>query len=167
MSTAKPEDIESLIKLFDESNWDGLRISSPNCQLYLSKDASQVDRYRKSVAGVPTAAAPHQGAPSVALTSAKPAARSAKPTAAEIPEGMIVVRAPNLGTFYQASKPGADPYVVVGQEVEADTEVCIIEVMKLFTAVRAGVAGIVRQILATDGQLVEFDQPLLVIEPNG
>ena len=80
---------------------------------------------------------------------------------------MAVVRAPNLGTFYRAPKPGAPPYVAVGQKVEAATEVCLIEVMKLFTSVRAGVAGTVREVLAEDAQLVEFDQPLFLIEPVG
>ena len=78
---------------------------------------------------------------------------------------MAAVRAPNLGTFYRAPKPGAPPYVAVGQKVEASTEVCLIEVMKLFTSVRAGVTGTVREVLAEDAQLVEFDQPLFLIEP--
>ena len=78
---------------------------------------------------------------------------------------MVVVRAPNLGTFYRAPKPGAPPYVAVGQRVEAATEVCLIEVMKLFTSVRAGVAGTVREMLVEDAELVEFDQPLFLIEP--
>ena len=58
-----------------------------------------------------------------------------------------LVRAPNLGTFYRAPKPGAAPYVAIGQKVEAETEVCLIEVMKLFTSVCAGVAGTVREVL--------------------
>lgn len=167
MPTAKPEDVEALIRLFDESDWDGLRLSSPDCQIHLSKDPSQVDRHRPAVAGPAPFAAPPATDVAVAAASAVQvaAAHPGKPLAAEIPEGMVVVRAPNLGTFYQSPKPGAAPYVSVGQEVEADTEVCIIEVMKLFTAVRAGIAGTVRQILVADGQLVEFDQPLLVIEP--
>jgi acetyl-CoA carboxylase biotin carboxyl carrier protein len=77
----------------------------------------------------------------------------------------ITVRAPNLGTFYRAPKPGAEPYVSVGQKVEADTELCLIEVMKLFTNVLAGVAGTVQQILVEDTELVEYDQPLFLIEP--
>ena len=60
------------------------------------------------------------------------------------------VRAPNLGTFYRSPKPGAPPYVQVGQRVEPSTEVCIIEVMKLFTSVHAGFRGVVRQVLVED-----------------
>jgi biotin carboxyl carrier protein len=76
-----------------------------------------------------------------------------------------VIRAPNLGTFYRAPKPGAPPYVEVGQRVEPDSEVCLIEVMKLFAPVRAGLAGVVREIRARDGEMVEFDQALIVVEP--
>ncbi len=78
---------------------------------------------------------------------------------------MKTVRATTLGTFYRAPKPGAPPYVSVGDKVDADTEICLLEVMKLFTAVRAGVAGIVREILVRDSEVVEFDQPLFLIEP--
>ena len=78
----------------------------------------------------------------------------------------MAVSAPNLGTFYRAPKPGAAPYVEVGQEVAADTEVCLIEVMKLFTPVSAGTAGVIHEICIDDGQMVEFGQILVVIDPQ-
>ncbi len=76
------------------------------------------------------------------------------------------MRAPNLGTFYRAPKPGAPPYVRIGQHVDPTTELCLIEVMKLFTSVFAGVSGFVRQVLVEDAELVEFDQALFLIEPD-
>jgi biotin carboxyl carrier protein len=76
------------------------------------------------------------------------------------------VRAPSLGTFYSAPKPGAPKFADVGAQVEAQSELCLIEVMKLFTTMRAGIAGVVREIHVKDGDLVEFDQPLFLIEPN-
>lgn len=100
-------------------------------------------------------------------TASAPAAAAvpAAPAAASLPPGMAGVHAPNLGTFYRAPKPGAAPYVEIGQQVEVDTEVCLIEVMKLFTPVRAGLRGIVCSVEVNDGQMVEYDQLLLVIEP--
>ena len=89
----------------------------------------------------------------------------AKVASARVPDHWVAVRAPNLGTFYRAPKPGAAPYVSVGQTVDADAEVCLIEVMKLFTSVLAGVAGTVRKVLVEDAELVEYDQPLFLIEP--
>jgi acetyl-CoA carboxylase biotin carboxyl carrier protein len=56
--------------------------------------------------------------------------------------------------------------VSIGQKVTPDTEMCLIEVMKLFTSVRAGVAGTVREVCVEDTQLVEFDQPLFLVEPG-
>jgi acetyl-CoA carboxylase biotin carboxyl carrier protein len=76
------------------------------------------------------------------------------------------VRAPNLGTFYRSPKPGDPPYVQVGQELVAGTEICLLEVMKLFTTVVARVAGVVREICVDDGAMVERDQLLVLIEPQ-
>ena len=83
-----------------------------------------------------------------------------------VPEGTIAIRAPTLGVFYRASAPGEKPFVEVGQYVRADDTVCIIEVMKLFNSIRAGVDGEVVKILADNGELVEFDQPLIFIAPR-
>jgi len=68
-----------------------------------------------------------------------------------------------LGTFYRAQTPGAPPFVEVGQRVRADDTVCLIEVMKLFTSVKAGVDGVVTQILAENAKLVEYNEVLIVI----
>jgi acetyl-CoA carboxylase biotin carboxyl carrier protein len=59
------------------------------------------------------------------------------------------------------------PFVEVGSQITADTEVCLIEVMKLFTTVRSGIEGIIREVYPTDAAMVEFDQPLFLVEPHG
>ena len=82
-----------------------------------------------------------------------------------VPAGAVVVSAPYLGTFYRSPKPGSPPYVEVGSVVAAESELCLVEVMKLFTAVRAGVAGKVVQVMASDGELVVADQPLFAVMP--
>jgi acetyl-CoA carboxylase biotin carboxyl carrier protein len=73
----------------------------------------------------------------------------------------VTVSAPLLGTFYRAPKPGAPPFVEIGSQVEEDTIVGIIEVMKLMNTVRAGVRGKVSQILGRDGALVEYGETLI------
>ena len=75
------------------------------------------------------------------------------------------MRAPYLGTFYRAPKPVATPYVEVGSPVAPETEICMVEVMKLFTAVHASISGRVHAVLASDGQLVDAQQPLFVLVP--
>jgi acetyl-CoA carboxylase biotin carboxyl carrier protein len=86
------------------------------------------------------------------------------PQTPDVPGGVPVV-SPMFGTFYRAPAPGAPPFVEVGQAVEADTVVCIIEVMKLMNSVAAGVRGTVRQILVADSAPVELGQRLVIVEP--
>ena len=82
------------------------------------------------------------------------------------PANSILVRSPMVGTFYRAPSPGAPPFVEVGQTIEADTTVCIIEVMKLMSSILAGAQGTITNILAENGELVEHDQILMVIAPR-
>jgi acetyl-CoA carboxylase biotin carboxyl carrier protein len=79
-------------------------------------------------------------------------------------DGFIPIKAPMLGTFYRAPKPEAPPFVEVGQLVTEEDVVCIIEVMKLFNMVRAGVKGRVAKICAENAQLVEYKQVLFLLE---
>lgn len=100
-----------------------------------------------------------------------PAAVTPAPASVSLPAptvimpGDVAVTSPMFGTFYRAPAPGAAPFVEVGQQVEPDTVVCIIEVMKLMNSIPAGVRGTVRQILVGDSQPVELGQALVVIEP--
>ncbi|WP_409076546.1 acetyl-CoA carboxylase biotin carboxyl carrier protein (plasmid) [Pantoea sp. C3] len=73
------------------------------------------------------------------------------------------VASPMIGTFYRAPVPDAPPFIEVGQQVKADDIVCIIEAMKMMHQVPAGKAGIIKSILSIDGDMVEFDQPLVTI----
>ncbi|MFZ5509916.1 MAG: acetyl-CoA carboxylase biotin carboxyl carrier protein [Pseudomonadota bacterium] len=86
-------------------------------------------------------------------------------TLSSYPEGAALIRSPMVGTFYRAPEPGARPFVEVGQQVDADTTVCIIEVMKLMNSIPAGTKGMVTHILVEDGEPVEFGQVMMVIEP--
>ena len=83
-----------------------------------------------------------------------------------LPPGAAVVKAPMVGTFYRAPAPGAAPFVEIGQKVEPDTTVCIIEVMKLMNSISAGVRGTVTEIRVADSQPVEFGQVLIVMAPD-
>ena len=83
-----------------------------------------------------------------------------------VPADWIAIRAPHLGTFYRAPKPGADPYVEIGQTVTAETEVWLLEVMKLFTSIRAGYSGVVRRLCARDAELVESSDLLFLLRAD-
>ena len=73
--------------------------------------------------------------------------------------------APLVGSFYEAAQPGAKPFAQVGDVVEAGQTVCIVEAMKLMNEVVAGEGGKVAEILAKNGEPVEFEQVLMYLEP--
>jgi acetyl-CoA carboxylase biotin carboxyl carrier protein len=77
----------------------------------------------------------------------------------------VAIDSPMLGTFYSAEAPGEPPFVEVGSTVEADTIVCIIEVMKMMNSVPAGVVGTIVEVCNENGQLVEYGAPLFRVEP--
>ncbi len=156
-------ELEQLIAEFEKSGLRELHVVHDGVEIYLSNDGNSI--------GLSSGAAPAPAAPSAdPLVPASPAvAVPEAPAAAEAadwPEGAVVIRAPYLGTFYRAPKPGAPSYVEVGSIVTAESELCLVEVMKLFTTVRADSGGTVHAILASDGALVEADQPLFVIVAN-
>ena len=102
-----------------------------------------------------------------APVNAAPVATIEEPEEEEAPasDDGAVVHAPIVGTFYEASAPGADPFVKVGDTVAVGEVLCIIEAMKLMNEIESEVAGTVRKILVKNAEPVEYDQPLFVIEP--
>ena len=141
------KEVEALIRIFERSDWHELRLETDGLKLVLSKDAG---------AAASGSAAAEAGAASAVQT---------QPDTAPA-DGLVPITAPNLGTFYRAPKPGAAPYVEVGQRIGEATEVCLIEVMKLFTPVRAGISGRIAAACVEDGEMVEFGAPLFLIEPE-
>ena len=105
-------------------------------------------------------------APAAAPVAAAPAAAPAAPaTAAEsgLPAG-TVVKSPIVGTAYLSAEPGAAPFARIGAQVAAGETVLIVEAMKVMNAITAPSAGTVKAVLVDNGQPVEYDQPLIVIE---
>ena len=161
------EDIENLLEIFKHSGWDEMHLQTGDLEIFLSNDpTAQGPRAATAPAAAPLAAP--LAAPAATGAAVAPVIISAAGPSghAPIPAGHVAIKAPNLGTFYRSPKPGAAPYVEIGQQIETSTEVCLIEVMKLFTPVQGGVKGVVREIRARDGQMVEFDEVLIVVEPN-
>ncbi|MFP4238108.1 MAG: acetyl-CoA carboxylase biotin carboxyl carrier protein [Rhodosalinus sp.] len=166
----KTSDIEALIRIFDDSDWEEMHLEIGGEEIFLSKDASArgpsgavAPAALPPSAGVPVAPAPESRAPAGPVDAG---ASADTPADARPQEGWVAVTATNLGTFYKAPEPGAAPYVSVGDRVTPETEVCLIEVMKLFTTMRAGVAGTVREVCVEDAQMVEYGQTLMWIEPD-
>jgi acetyl-CoA carboxylase biotin carboxyl carrier protein len=98
---------------------------------------------------------------------ARPDPTSGEQPASEIPEGICVVRAPLVGTFYAAPSPGADPFVRVGDEIESGQTLGIVEAMKLMNPILADEPGVVTEIFVSDTESVEYDQVLAYLRPPG
>ena len=151
--TVDRKEVEALIRLFERSDWHELRLETDGLKLVLSKDADAT----ALGAEAEVAAASAEKAP-LETTHAQDDVATV--------DGLVPITAPNLGTFYRAPKPGVAPYVEVGQQVGEATEVCLIEVMKLFTPVRAGISGRIAKACVEDGEMVEFGAPLFLVEPE-
>ena len=148
--------IKKLIDLLEESNLAEIEIKEGEESVRLSRaTAGAPAQVLQAFAPAPVAAAPQAAAPSA------PAAEVSK-AAAELPPGQIQ-RSPMVGTFYTASSPDAAPFVSIGQSVKIGDTLAIIEAMKMFNPIEAEIAGTITAILATNGQPIEFDEPLFVI----
>ncbi|HET7065708.1 MAG TPA: acetyl-CoA carboxylase biotin carboxyl carrier protein [Rudaea sp.] len=154
--------IKKLIDILEDSNLAELEIRE-------GEESVRLSRMPKGFAVTQGAAAQTQvhvepaRAP-VAGTSAHAAAAHAQaaPAGKELPAGHVL-RSPMVGTFYASANPDSPPFVKVGQSVKAGETLAIIEAMKMFNQIEADIAGTIVAVLASNGQPVEFDEPLFVI----
>ena len=157
------DDVLHILKLIDESQFDYFQLEMGDLKITVSKgDPIPLNAAPQTIAAPPAAATAFSAAPTPAPAPTA-SAQAAKPAA--IPEGHLAVTAPLLGTFYVAPEPGAPPFVKVGQQITEDTTCGLIEVMKVFSSVRAGVKGTIVEVVAQNGTFVEFGQPLFIVKP--
>lgn len=147
--------IKKLIELVEESGITELEVQEEEGTVRISRAAPAV-----APAAIQYAAAPV--APVAAPTAAPAAAAPAEAPAVEISGHQV--RSPMVGTFYRSPSPEAKAFVEVGQTVKVGDALCIVEAMKMMNRIEADKAGVVKAILVNDGEAVEFDQPLIVIE---
>ncbi|MGQ0620314.1 MAG: acetyl-CoA carboxylase biotin carboxyl carrier protein [Panacagrimonas sp.] len=152
------KEILQVLDMFQKSGWEGMQLESGSVKLSISKTGRPQLATRAATA---PAAAPAPASVAVAAPAAV-----LPPAAPMIDPRWISVKAPLLGHFYASPKPGAPPFVALGQQVAADETVAILEVMKLMNHVKAGVAGRIARIAVANGDLVEFDQAILYIDPS-
>ena len=168
------EEVLQILKILDESDFDQLHLEVGDLKLSVSKSGPLGCMPEQPSLAVPLAEAvsarsessmpaPAPAASGAGVVAAKPAA--ACEVVAE--EGLARITAPMLGVFYSRPDPAAPPYVEEGQLVKEDDTVGLIEVMKLFTSVKAGVQGTVARICVESGQLVEYGQTLFLVKAQG
>ena len=149
-------DVKTILEIVDRAeHLDEIELVFAGLKLHVRRSGGEpIARSLSQPRAVPAASA----ATPAALQPSQPAAAGAQLAADE-----VAIRAPMLGTFYRAASPSEKPYVEVGQRVKADDIVGVIEVMKLFNSIRAGVDGTVVRIEAQNATLVEYDQALVII----
>jgi acetyl-CoA carboxylase biotin carboxyl carrier protein len=135
------DDVREILRLIDDAELGELRIETEGLSLHVVRG------------GPAPAPEPATGRDRDAVTSAAGTA------------GGLTIEAPMLGVFYRAPSPGAPPFVDLGTRVDADTIVCLIEVMKMMNSVPAGVAGTIAEIHVENADPVEYGQPLFRVEP--
>ena len=151
------------LQFIEASEYDEVRLETDDFKLHVRKTGA---------AGALAEAAPPTVTRSttVATPPAPPRAadtvRAAAPEEVEIPAGALAIRAPMVGTFYRAPAPHLPPFVEEQGAVKPEDTVCLIEVMKLFNTIKAGVAGKVVKICAQNAATVKKDQVLIIIEPQ-
>ena len=171
------DEVLQILDLVEKSNFDYLDLEIGDLKLTVSKSGVPAVPATVSVTqAAPAAAAP---APAAAPAAEAPAAAAPAP-AAEAPaaesapaaqpvtvkEGTVAIPAPMVGTFYATPEPGAPPFVKLGDHVDAETTVGLVEVMKVFNAVSSGVAGTIDEVCVESGQFVEHGQTLFLVRPD-
>lgn len=154
-------EVREILDLIDQSSAAEVTLEVAGTQLHVKRRGA---RGREAVPQPSLDVAPTPATPTPApAPTHTPAPQSVSSTG---PEGCVAVRAPLAGIFYRAPSPDAPPFVEVGQQVTANTDVCIIEVMKVMNNVKAGVAGAVVEVVGQNEAPVEYQAPIVWIRPS-
>lgn len=157
------DDVIRILKLIDESPMGRVSLQLGELKIEVTKGT---DPYP---APADPAAAPEKRAdvPPVKASAAPREAGRSAPYQAEVgDENLLPIKAPLLGIVYRQPQPGSPPYVEVGSPVEENTTVALIEVMKLFNPVMAGVRGRIHRVCVENSDLVEYGQVLFLVKPE-
>ena len=149
--------IKKLIELVEESGIMELEISEGEESVRISRGQPAASSVQYTLPAAAPAAIP-------APVAAQPVVTAAAPTAMADELAGHLIRSPMVGTFYRSPSPDAKAFVEVGQSVKVGYALCIVEAMKMMNRIEADKAGVIKAILINDGEAVEFDEPLIVIE---
>ena len=155
------KDVVEILRTLDELGYQRFRFEQDGVRLEV--DATSTG---DSALPAPAGHTPTTETLEPAVAEETVAQPKAKAIAVPPRDGLVSVDSPMTGTFYRASSPVAPPFVDVGRTVAADDTVCLVDVMKLFNSIPAGVAGTVIEICAENEAQVKAGQPLMWIEPS-
>ncbi len=160
-----PNEIKELVTLLAEKDIAEFEMERDDVKLRI-KRSHEAPATTVVTAGYAPPAPMHmpQAAPMAAAPAAVPAAAPAAAPASD--EGLAIIKSPIVGTYYEASSPGAPPYIREGDNVNVGQVLCIVEAMKLMNEIESDTAGTIVKILVSNGQPVEYGQPLFKVRPR-
>lgn len=161
-------DVQEILSVVDKLEDVEIQLETGDIKLFVKKGGATL------LQAAPPASAPAQPQGHAAVASTPEPQPQLQPVSEpvattvtnDVPAGMLAIRAPMLGRFFVAPSPNDPPFVQLGQKVGQDDSVAVLEVMKLFSTIQAGVAGTVVEVRAENGEMVEFDQILFVVKPD-
>ena len=151
--------LEQIVKLMASNDLNTVDVRDGDKRVILKRGAVMV----ASPANAGGFALPAASSPAPAPTAGAAGAGTAP---VDNDAGLTPIKSPMVGTFYAAPSPDAKPFVSVGSTVDEETDVCVIEAMKVFNNIKAEVRGTVARALVTNGQTVEFGQVLFLVKPS-
>ncbi len=146
--------LENMVKLMASNDLNTVDVRDGDKRIILRRGAMQV-AMPMTMASAPQAMAAHGIAVPATAVTAAPAEDA----------GLVAIKSPMVGTFYGSPSPEAKEFVSVGSKVNEETDVCIIEAMKVFNNIKAECRGTIAKVLVSNGQTVEFGQTLFLVKP--
>ncbi|HEY5295118.1 MAG TPA: biotin/lipoyl-containing protein [Gaiellaceae bacterium] len=143
-----PEDVKEILRVIDESGYDEFELETPRFAIRFSRSGVR----------------PHASEASAPPSSAPPS--SPAPAPASVPEGLVDITSPMVGTLHRSPSPGQPAFVEVGRRVDSGAQLCIIEVMKLMNAVTATVGGTIAEVCFETGASVQYGEVLFRIQAD-
>lgn len=147
------KDIKQIVELMKEHDLSKFELEEEDFRIALARGFEQPVSVAAPAVQAPAPVAP---APSAAAAAAP----------ADVDDGLAEITSPIVGTFYRSSSPDSDPFVAVGQAVDKDTVVCIVEAMKVMNEIKADCKGVIEKILVDNASPVMFGQALFKVRPQ-
>jgi acetyl-CoA carboxylase biotin carboxyl carrier protein len=157
------DEVLQILKLIEDSSFDFMQLEFGELKLTVSKTGYAGPMPAPAVS---RNAAPQPDSTAQPKTAEPPTPAATPNSRPAVKEGAVAINAPMVGTFYTTPAPGAPPFVQLGDAVNEEATVGLIEVMKVFNAVTAGVKGVIAEICVQNGQFVEYGQPLFFVKPE-
>ena len=161
------DDVLQILDMIKKSEFDYLELETGDLKLVVKK-SGYVERISdQKPAGISDNTAHERQRPATVEVLRRETEASERARLAESNlEGFVPIKAPMVGNFYVVPEPGSPPFIEEGSWVEEETQVGLIEIMKVFSSVQAGVRGTVSKVLVANGELVEYGQVLFLVNPD-